>query len=118
LGPLRPGECAGAYAAPQERARFQREAEAVAGLRHANIIQVYDVGDHDDRPYFTMEFVEGGSLRQKLAGTPQPAGQAAELTATLAEAVQVAHQGGIVHRDLNPANVLLTPDQVVGGLPG
>ncbi|HEV3258953.1 MAG TPA: protein kinase, partial [Gemmataceae bacterium] len=112
LGPLRPGECAGAYAAPQERARFQREAEAVAGLRHANIVQVYDVGDHDGRPYFTMEFVEGGSLRQKLAGTPQPARQAAELTATLAEAVQVAHQGGIVHRDLNPANVLLTPDGI------
>jgi serine/threonine-protein kinase len=101
---------AGAYAAPHERARFQREAEAVAGLRHANIVQVYDVGDHEGRPYFTMEFVEGGSLRQKLAGTPQPARQAAALATTLAQAIQVAHAGGIVHRDLNPANVLLTPD--------
>src|SRR5262249_669779 len=53
---------AGAYAGPHERARFQREAEAVAGLRHANIVQVYDVGEHEGRPYFTMEFVEGGSL--------------------------------------------------------
>jgi tRNA A-37 threonylcarbamoyl transferase component Bud32 len=99
---------AGAYAAPHELARFQREAEAVAGLRHANIVQVYDVGDNEGRPYFTMEFVEGGSLAQKLAGTPQTVRQAAALAAILAEAVQVAHQGGIVHRDLKPANVLLT----------
>jgi tetratricopeptide (TPR) repeat protein len=101
---------AGAYAAPHELARFRREAEAVAGLRHANIVQVYDVGDHEARPYFTMEFVEGGHLGQKLAGTPQPASQTATLAATLAEAVQAAHQGGIVHRDLKPANILLTAD--------
>ena len=101
---------AGAYAGPHERARFQREAEAVAGLRHANIVQVYDVGDHEGCPYFTMELLEGGSLAQTLAGTPQPARQAAALLATLAEAVQVAHRGGIVHRDLKPANILLTPD--------
>jgi serine/threonine-protein kinase len=100
----------GAYAGPHELARFQREAEAVAGLRHANIVQVYDVGDLDGRPYFTMELVEGGSLAQALAGTPQPARQAAALAATLAEAVQVAHQGGIVHRDLKPANILLAAD--------
>ena len=98
------------YAAPHELARFRREAEAVAGLRHANIVQVYDVGDHEARPYFTMEFVEGGNLGQKLAGTPQPARQTATLAATLAEAVQAAHQGGIVHRDLKPANILLTAD--------
>jgi serine/threonine-protein kinase len=98
---------AGAYAAPHDLARFQREAEAVAGLRHPNIVQVHDVGDHEGRPYFTMEFVEGDSLGQKLAGTPQPAGQAAALVATLAAAVQAAHDGGIVHRDLKPTNVLL-----------
>jgi serine/threonine-protein kinase len=101
---------AGAYAGPHELARFQREAEAIAGLRHANIVQVYDVGDLDGRPYFTMELVEGGSLAQALAGTPQPARQAAALAATLAEAVQMAHQGGIVHRDLKPANILLAAD--------
>jgi serine/threonine-protein kinase len=101
---------AGACAGPHERERFAREAEAVAGLRHANIVQVYDVGDHEGRPYFTMEFVEGGSLDHKLAGLPLPARQAAALAATLAEAVQVAHQGGIMHRDLKPANVLLTDD--------
>ena len=104
---------AGAYARPAELERFLREAEAVAGLRHANIVQVHDVGDVDGRPYFTMEFVEGGNLAQKLAGTPQPAVQAAALVATVAEAIQVAHQSGIVHRDLTPANILLT----AGGAP-
>jgi serine/threonine-protein kinase len=98
---------AGAYAQPQERERFLREAEAVAGLRHANIVQVYDVGDLDGLPYFTMEFVEGGNLTQKLAGTPQPADQAAALVTTLALAIGVAHQSGIVHRDLKPSNILL-----------
>jgi serine/threonine-protein kinase len=100
------GDCAG----PSDRARFQREAEAVAGLRHANIVQVYDVGEQDGRPYFTMEIVQGGSLAEKLAGAPQPAREAAALVVTLAEAVWAAHQGGIVHRDLKPANVLLTAD--------
>src|SRR4051794_17907857 len=101
---------AGAYAAPHERARFQREAEAVAGLSHPNIVQVYDVGDCDGRPYFTMEYVEGGSLAYQLAGAPQPARQAAQLVATLATAVHAAHARGIVHRDLKPANVLLAED--------
>jgi serine/threonine-protein kinase len=100
----------GACATPAERERFFREAEAEAGLRHPHIVQVHDVGDHEGRPYFTMEFVEGGSLAEKLAGAPQPAGQAAALLATLAEAVHVAHQSGIVHRDLKPANVLLSAD--------
>jgi serine/threonine protein kinase len=98
---------AGAYAGPEERQRFFREAEALAGLRHANLVQVHDVGDHDGQPYFTMEYVEGGNLAQKLVGTPQPVLQAAALTATLAAAVDVAHHGGIVHRDLKPANILL-----------
>jgi serine/threonine-protein kinase len=101
---------AGAYAGPQELTRFRREAEAVAALRHANIVQVYDVGELDGRPYFTMEFVEGGDLALHLAAFPQPAPRAAEMVATLANAVQTAHDGGIVHRDLKPANILLTSD--------
>ena len=82
----------------------------MASLRHPNIVQVYDVGDHEGCPYFTMELLEGGSLAQALAGTPQPARQAAALLITLAEAVQAAHQAGIVHRDLKPANILLTAE--------
>src|SRR5262249_50565871 len=101
---------AGAYAGPQELARFLQEAEAVAGLRHPNIVQVYDVGDLAGLPYFTMELLEGGSLAQKLAGVPQPARKAAALVRKLARAVQVAHHGGIVHRDLKPANILLAAD--------
>jgi serine/threonine protein kinase len=101
---------AGLYASPGERKRFIREAEAIASLRHEHIVQVYDVGDLEGLPYFTMEFVEGGNLAQKLAGTPQPARQAAELVATLANAVQAAHASGIIHRDLKPANILLTGD--------
>src|SRR5262249_13288009 len=101
---------AGSYAGPHHRERFRREAQAVAALRHPNLVQVYDAGDWAGRPYFTMELIEGGSLAQRLAGTPQPARQAAALLATLAEAVQVAHQGGVVHRDPEPAHILLTAD--------
>ena len=101
---------AGPYAGPHELERFVREAEAVAGLRHPNIVQVYDAGELDGRPYFTMELVEGGRLAQKIAGVPQPARQASALVAAVAEAVHVAHLSGIVHRDLTPANILLTPD--------
>ena len=101
---------AGAYAGPHELTRFTRESEAVAALRHEHIVQVYDVGDLDGRSYFTMEFMEGGSLAEQLAGEPQPAAQAAALMVKLARAVQAAHDGGIVHRDLKPANVLLTAD--------
>jgi serine/threonine-protein kinase len=101
---------AGPYAEPREKERFQREAQAIAGLHHPNVVPIYDVGDVDGRPYYTMELIEGGSLAHKLAGTPQPGRPAAELLATLARAVQAAHQAGIVHRDLKPANVLLAAD--------
>src|SRR6266446_3053941 len=101
---------AGAHAQPAERERFLREAEVVAGLRHANIVQVYEAGDVDGQSYFTMELVEGGSLAQQIQGIPQPVRKAAALVATLADAVHAAHQGGIVHRDLKPANILLTAD--------
>jgi serine/threonine protein kinase len=63
----------GTHAGPRERARFQAEAQAVARLLHANIVQIYEVGESEGRPYFSLEFVDGGSLGQKLNGTPQPA---------------------------------------------
>jgi serine/threonine-protein kinase len=107
----------GAYAGRRAKERFQREAEAVAGLRHPNVVQIHDVGEVDGLSYFTMELMEGGSLAQKLAGTPQPAREAAQLVATLAGAVGAAHACGIVHRDLKPANVLLTAPPTAEGLP-
>ena len=98
--PGRHQDAAGRRLCPTRRTgAIRREAEAAAGLRHANIVQVYQVGDFEGRPYFTMEFVEGGSLAEKLAGTPLAGGRAAMLLATVAEAVQAAHDRGIVHRD-------------------
>jgi serine/threonine-protein kinase len=101
---------AGPFAGPQELGRFRRETAALARLQHPNIVQVYDAGDVEGRPYFAMELVEGGSLAKKLSGTPQPPRSAAALLATLAEAIHAAHQSGIVHRDLKPANILLAAD--------
>jgi serine/threonine protein kinase len=101
---------AGTYAGPEELARFRREAEAVAALRHPNIIQVHDADEVTGRPYFTMECVEGGTLAQRLAARPLPPRDAAELLATLASAVQFAHKIGFLHHDLKPGNILLTPD--------
>ena len=91
---------------------MQSEAKAMAKLQHPNVVPVYDVGVHDGRTYVSMEFVEGGSLAQRLAEALFPPQQAAEMTEILARAVHATHQKGIIHRDLKPANVLLTPDGV------
>jgi serine/threonine-protein kinase len=96
-------------AAPREVARFRGEAEAIARLQHPHIVQIHEVGEHHGRPYLALEFVAGGSLENKLHGTPQPALPAARLVETLARAIHAAHQQGIIHRDLKPGNVLLAP---------
>jgi WD40 repeat protein/tRNA A-37 threonylcarbamoyl transferase component Bud32 len=101
---IRAAELAG----PEARDRFQREAEAAARLQHPNIVQVFEVGAHEGRPFFSLEFVEGGSLAQKLAGTPLPAAAAARLVQALARAIHHAHERGVLHRDLKPSNVLLS----------
>jgi serine/threonine-protein kinase len=98
---------AGQFPGPGELSRFRAEAEAVARLHHPNIVQVYEVGEQDGCPYFSLEYVEGGSLARRLAGSPLPARAAARLVETLARAMAYAHERGIVHRDLKPANVLL-----------
>lgn len=101
---------AGVYASHVELERFKREAESIATLCHPNIVQVFDAGEWDGRPYFVMEFMEGGTLAKELAGTPRAAMTAARDVKTLAGAVQLAHSAGIVHRDLKPANILLSSD--------
>jgi WD40 repeat protein len=101
---------AGAQASPQVLARFRVEAEAVARLQHPNIVQIHEVGQHGGSPFLVLELVEGHSLAQRVVGTPRPAPQAAELVETLARAIDSAHRQGVVHRDLTPANVLLTVD--------
>jgi tRNA A-37 threonylcarbamoyl transferase component Bud32 len=100
----------GGHASADELARFRTEAQALAGLSHPNILQVYEVGEKDGLPYFSMEFCPGGGLDKRLAGKPLPPREAAALVRTLALAVQAAHEKGIVHRDLKPANVLLAAD--------
>ncbi len=102
----------GGQSRPELLARFRTEAEAVARLRHPNIIQIYDIGEADRRPFVALELLEGGSLGARLAAAPQPAQQAAELARLLARAIHVAHEAGIVHRDLKPSNVLYAIDGV------
>jgi serine/threonine-protein kinase len=102
---------AGGHAGEQHLARFLAEAEAVARFQHPNIVQIHEIGEHEGRPYFSLEFVPGGSLAQRLKGSPLPdEKEAAHLVEVLARAVHHAHEHGIVHRDLKPANVLLMPD--------
>ena len=101
---------AGGHAGEADLARFQTEAEAIARLQHPNIVQIYEVGEHDGLPFFSLEFCAGGWLDRKLAGTPLPPQEAAGLVETLARAVHAAHQQKVIHRDLKPANVLLTED--------
>jgi WD40 repeat protein/serine/threonine protein kinase len=104
---------AGSQATPEHLSRFRSEAEFVARLQHPNIVQVFEVGEWlaagsaSALPYLALEFVEGGSLKQKIAGQPQPMRASAELVETLARAIDYAHQHGVVHRDLKPANILL-----------
>jgi serine/threonine-protein kinase len=93
---------------PVDVLRFRREVQAVTRLKHPNIVELQDAGEHQGLPYFTMELVEGGSLAGQRASFPQPAQQAAAMVELLANAIHYAHQQGIIHRDLKPGNVLLT----------
>jgi len=106
---------AGSHAGAADLARFQVEAEAIARLQHPNIVQVYEIGDHEGKPFFSLEFCNGGSLAQKLNGTPLPAQEAAALVQTLARAMQAAHDQNIIHRDLKPANILLASGGLASG---
>jgi tetratricopeptide (TPR) repeat protein len=99
---------AGGHASADDLARFQREAEAVARLQHPNIVQIFEIGEQDGRPFVALEFVDGGTLQKQVNGRPQPPRAAARLVETLARAVQFAHERGIVHRDLKPGNILLS----------
>ena len=97
---------AGEFASPTQELRFRLEAELAARVQHPNIVQVYEIGSYQGRPFLAMEWVEGGSLADRLDGQPWPPGEAAALVETLARAIHVAHSEGVVHRDLKPANIL------------
>jgi serine/threonine protein kinase/predicted Zn-dependent protease len=102
----------GAYADEIQIARFKIEAEAVAALRHPNILQIYDIGEINGSPYVALELLEGGSLVDKLRGALLPPRRAAEWMVPLVLAIDTAHRAGIVHRDLKSANVLFTADGI------
>ncbi len=92
---------------PQPLARFRAEAKALSRLKHPNIVQIYEVGEHDGCPYIALELVDGGSLSSQL-GRPARFDQIAPLIEVLARAIHAAHRANIIHRDLKPANVLIS----------
>jgi WD40 repeat protein/serine/threonine protein kinase len=98
---------AGEFASRAQELRFRLEAELAARVQHPNIVQVYEIGSYHGLPFLALEWVEGGSLANRLDGKPWPPGDAASLLETLAHAIHVAHDEGVVHRDLKPANILL-----------
>ena len=97
----------GRHADASQRARFHAEAEVVAKLQHPNIVQIFEIGEHEGNPFFSMEYVDGVNLAQHLSNDLLEVGKAARLVLEIAEAVHFAHQHGIIHRDLKPSNVLL-----------
>lgn len=99
------------FATAETLERFQREARAAARLRHANIVRIYEIGEHEGQQYFSMALIEGGSLRDLLNDGPLPPAIGAQIVQQLAEAVQHAHEHGIVHRDIKPQNVLMAFDE-------
>jgi eukaryotic-like serine/threonine-protein kinase len=103
---------AGAHATRETLIRFQIEAEAVARLDHENIVKIYQIGAQDGFPFFTLEYLPGGTLAEKFARKPQPQQEAARTISVLASAMHRAHTQGVVHRDLKPANILLSADGI------
>src|SRR5262249_35850661 len=83
-----------------------------AQLQHPNIVQIYEIGENDGLPYFSLEFINGDNLTKKIGGKPLPARLAAEMTEKLAAAMHSAHERGVIHRDLKPGNVLLTQEGI------
>lgn len=96
------------HASPEQRIRFRIEAENVAALSHPNIVEIHELGEHNSQPYFTLSFVEGGTLAQRIKNNPMPPRIAAALVEKLANAISYANGQGVIHRDLKPANILLS----------
>ncbi len=99
----------GSFASAEAVTRFRREAQAAAGLRHPNIVTVHEVGEIEGQRFFSMDFVEGGTLADRLRNGPLPHRVAASYMVAVADAVAHAHEFGIVHRDLKPSNILIDP---------
>jgi len=100
----------GEHASDGEVRRFTREAQALARLRHPNIVPIYDIGEVDGRHYFTMDFVEGQTLSQVLQERRLTVTEALHIIEQTADAVAAAHTRGVIHRDIKPSNIMLDPD--------
>ena len=97
---------------PEELKRFLAEAEIAAGLHHTNIVQIYEVGEIEGAPFYSMEYIESGSLADQLKTGAIDEREAAKLLISVARALHFAHKKGVIHRDMKPANILLDPDDV------
>lgn len=101
---------AGTFANPEQRMRFLIEGEIAARVRHPNVVQVYEVGIHQGRPFIALEYVPGGTLFHRMRKQKTSFNEAAVLIEQMARAVHAAHVQGVIHRDLKPGNVLLNED--------